>query len=76
MSDAIKRLEPYEGAMTRLGLRANAIKRSRKQLERQLNERRDIIIEAHELGAPRADIATIAGVSPMRVSQIIAGGAR
>lgn len=76
MTDAIKKLEPYQPAITQVALQTTAIKRTRRALEKQMEERRASMMAARELGAPRADLANAAGVSVARMHRILAGGAR
>lgn len=76
MTDAIKKLAPYEPVITQVALQTTAIKRTRRALEKQMEERRASMMKARELGAPRADLANAAGVSVVRMHQILAGGVK
>ena len=76
MTDAIKHLEPYAPALTEVALRTSKIKRLRGELNKELEDRRGFLAAARDKGAPREELAKAADVSPVRVSQILAGGAK
>lgn len=76
MTDDIKKLEPYAPALTEVSLRTTKIKRLRAELNRELEGRRTVLAKARDNGAPREELAKAAEVSVVRVSQILAGGAK
>lgn len=73
MDDAIKKLEPYSVQLLSVGTRSKKIKRLRGELDSEITRRREDLIAARDAGASRDELADAAGVSPVRVSQIIAG---
>ena len=76
MSDGIKKLEPYEPLLVEVATRSKKIDRLRGEMARELTDRRAALLRARDLKAPREALAKAAGVSPVRVSQIMAGGAK
>lgn len=76
VNDAIKKLEPYEPHLTQVALRSAKISRLRGELNGELAARRVDLCAARSSGAPRELLASAAGVSQVRVSQIMAGGAK
>lgn len=76
MDDAIKKLEPYSVALLSVGTRTRKIGRLRGELNAEMEARRADLVEAKSLGASRDELADAAKVSPVRVSQIIAGSVR
>ena len=73
MDDAIKKLEPYSAQLLSVGTRTKSIKRLRRALDAEMRSRRADLIEAQELGASGDEMADAAGVTRVRVYQIIAG---
>lgn len=74
MSDAINKLEPYTGALMEVANRSRKISRLRGEMNQEIIGRREALLRAREAGCPRDKLASAAGVSPVRVSQIMAGG--
>lgn len=74
MHDAIKKLEPYSSALTDVGIRTQKIRRLRSELNSETERRRKDLARARDLGASRDELADAAGVSAVRVSQILSGG--
>lgn len=76
MPDAINKLEPYTGALLEVANRSRKISRLRGELSQEITGRREALLRAREAGCPREKLAGAAGVSEVRVSQIMAGGAK